>query len=418
MLTLLRQRNFALVWFGGLISLTGDWVLIAGLPFFVYQLTGSTAATAAAVAARVIPRLTLGSVAGIFVDRWSRRRTMLITNLLLGCVLLPLLAVRSIDWLWVVYTVTACQSVLVQFLSPAESAFLPFLVTNDELVPANALNGLNDNLARLLGPPIGGAVVALWGITGVALLDTASFFVATILIALVTVEGRAPRVVANGLTAGPFAAVWSEGLAGLALVRNSRVLKVIFLFLALTGIGEGVMSSLFAPFVATILGGDGLAYGEIMAAQAVGGLLGSAIIGRIGQKLPTARLFGLGALGLGAIDLLTFNAHRMIPGIGPPLLFMAVVGIPAAGVVVGLTTLLQQSASNAFLGRVFGAVGMLGGLSGLIGAAIGGALGGPLGIVSIINLQGYVYIAGGLLVLNWLASPGRQSKDAVPDAEL
>ena len=96
MLAVLRQRNFALVWVAGLISLTGDWLLFVGLPLYVYQLTGSTLATGAAVVVRVLPRLVLGSVAGGFVDRWDRRRTMIATNLLLGLCLLPLLTVRSV----------------------------------------------------------------------------------------------------------------------------------------------------------------------------------------------------------------------------------------------------------------------------------------------------------------------------------
>ncbi len=69
MLEVLRQRNFALLWFGGLISMTGDWVLYAALPFYVYQQTNSTLATAALVASELLPYLLFGSIAGVFVDR-------------------------------------------------------------------------------------------------------------------------------------------------------------------------------------------------------------------------------------------------------------------------------------------------------------------------------------------------------------
>src|SRR6476469_9212366 len=149
MLAVLRQRNFALVWTAGLISLTGDWLLIVALPLVIYELTGSTAATAAAVVSRIVPRLLLGSVAGVFVDRWDRRRTMLVTNVLQGLSLLPLFLVRSADWLWLIYLMSFIRSAVVPFFSSAENAFLPRLVGEEDLVPANALNGLNDNLARL-----------------------------------------------------------------------------------------------------------------------------------------------------------------------------------------------------------------------------------------------------------------------------
>ena len=101
MITTLRQRNFALLWFGGLISLAGDWMLNIALAAHVYALTGSALASGLMGAARVVPSLLLGSFAGIFVDRWDRRRTLVACNLLLAASLLPLrrsLAMCSGAW--------------------------------------------------------------------------------------------------------------------------------------------------------------------------------------------------------------------------------------------------------------------------------------------------------------------------------
>ena len=427
MLAVLRQRNFALVWVAGLISLTGDWLLFIGLPLYVYQLTGSTLATGAAVMVRVLPRLVLGSVAGVFVDRWDRRRTMIATNLLLGLCLLPLLAVRSVEWLWVVYLVSFVQSALAQFLVPAENALLPRLVAEEDLVPANALNALNNNLARLAGPPIGGLVVALTGLGGVALLDAASFFVAAGLVALVAVDGRAARVVTPGAAAsaaessgtGAFAAVWREWRAGLAVVRRVRPVAILFLFIAITGVGEGAMATLFVAFVTKVLGGGGFGYGSVVAAQAIGGLLGNAVIGRVGRGVTPGRLIGLGAIGLGAIDLLTFNAYHVVPGLAPPLILMAVVGVPAAGIGVGYITLLQTSVADEYRGRVFGAFSATSALAVLIGSGLAGALGDLLGIVTVLNIQGVVYVLAGAMVLALLtgARAARQAPDEPVAAE-
>src|ERR1700682_2245787 len=95
MLNVLRRRNFALVWLGGLASLSGDCALLAGLPLVVYQMTGSTLALGLTAIANSVPRLLLGSVAGVFVDRWDRRGTMPVADLLFGPVLLPLLSRAS-----------------------------------------------------------------------------------------------------------------------------------------------------------------------------------------------------------------------------------------------------------------------------------------------------------------------------------
>src|SRR5881398_2582850 len=112
MFALLRRRDFALVWTATLISATGDWVLFIGLPIYVYQLTGSTLATSAMFVAELVPQIALGSVAGVFVDRWDRKRTMVVANLVLTVALLPLAFVRSADHVWIVYVVAFTESLL------------------------------------------------------------------------------------------------------------------------------------------------------------------------------------------------------------------------------------------------------------------------------------------------------------------
>ena len=95
MLATLRRRNFTLLWCAGLISLIGDRAMMTALPFYVYQQTSSTLATAALFTAAYLPMVLLGSVAGVFVDRWDRKRIMVLTNLIQTVVMLLLLLVRS-----------------------------------------------------------------------------------------------------------------------------------------------------------------------------------------------------------------------------------------------------------------------------------------------------------------------------------
>jgi MFS family permease len=137
----------------------------------VYQLTGSTAALGAAVFAYALPRVLVGSVAGVFVDRWDRRRTMVVCDLLLGVGLLPMLLVRSAADIWLVFVVLLAESTVAQFYRSAEAALVPNVVPANELVAANGLNGFSMNAARLAGPAIGSVLVALEGLRGVVLFD-------------------------------------------------------------------------------------------------------------------------------------------------------------------------------------------------------------------------------------------------------
>src|SRR6187397_1471168 len=100
MFALLRQRNFSLLWFGGLISYIGDWVLFTALPVFVFTLTGSILATGLMFAITMVPSVVLGSLAGVFVDRWDRRWTLIITNLARAPLWLSLVLVDSPDRIW------------------------------------------------------------------------------------------------------------------------------------------------------------------------------------------------------------------------------------------------------------------------------------------------------------------------------
>lgn len=401
-----------MAWFGSLISLTGDWMLHAALPVYVYQLTGSTLATGAMIVVHVAPYLLFGSVAGVLVDRWDRKRALVVANVLQSMGLLPLLLVTSAEWVWLVYVVAFCQSILVQVVKPAQGAILPRLVPEADLVSANSLNSLNSNLSRLIGPALGGVMVATVGLGSVALADAATFAVAALLLGSIRTDLRPPARVQHEDDRGRFALL-HDWLDGLRVVRGQPVLFILFAFMAISSVGEGVMGALFAPFVTRVLDGGDAAYGAMISAQAIGGLAASlALAARPGAMAP-GRLAGLGALGLAVGDLLLFNYHLVVDGLWPGLVFMAIAGFPVAGMVVGLSTLMQTNTTDAYRGRVLGAMVTTSSLFTLLGAILGGTLGDRVGVVTVVNLQCIGYALGGLLVLMLL--PGRLR--AVPSTD-
>ena len=400
MIELLRRRNFGLLWFGGLISMTGDWVLFAALPLFVYTATGSTAATAALVAVRIVPRVAFGSLAGVLVDRWDRRRTLVATNLVHAATLLPLTLVRSDEWLWLLYAVAFVQSSLAQLVVPAEGALLPSLVERERLVAANALNALNNNLARLVGPALGGVVIEFAGLGAVVALDAASFAVAALLIAFIRLERSRSSEASDAVEAatGALAAFWRDWLAGLRLIARTRLAAILVGFTAVTAVGEGAFSTLIVPFVTDVLESDGAGFGALLSAQAVGGLVGAPIVARLGGRVSAERLLVLGAIGLGAIDLAIFLYPLFLPAIALALALMVVVGIPVAALAAGAATLTQTAVEDRFLGRLFGALGTTGAVMMLLGTGTAGLLGDRVGIVQLLVIQSAAYLVAGVVV--------------------
>ncbi len=404
MITVLRQRNFALLWWSGLISFTGDWMLGIARPLFVYQLTGSALATSLMFIAGALPRVVLASVVGVFIDRWDRQRLMVIANLLLAMSVLPLLLVRTPELLWILYVSAFCTSALAQFLYPAENALLPTLISEEHLVPANALNSLNNNLSRLIGPSVGGLLMAAAGFGAVVMVEAVTYVIAAALISLIRTDAapaKAERTDAETEAVDAKAQlerVWREWWAGIQLVRGHRALGLIFVVSAITAIGEGAFSVLFAPFAADILQTGSAGVGVLMSAQAVGGLLGGMVIARLGERLPLWQMLGWGALLLGLIDAVLFNYSLLFNGLWFAILTLVIVGVPAAGFLSSAMTLLQKNTDDRYRGRVFGALVTTSAVFSLIGMGLAGTLGEVFG-AWLINIQVVVYVITGVIVL-------------------
>jgi predicted MFS family arabinose efflux permease len=316
------------------------------------------------------------------------------------------LLVDSADRLWIVYVVAFLTSIFSRFFRPAENAMLPRLVAEADLIPANSLNSLNNNLSLLIGPALGGLVAAQFGLSGVALADAASFLGAGLLILAIVTPSRAER---SDLpeTEGVRQAwmnVWREWLSGLRVIRASPTLRVVFGVMAISSIGEGVFSTAIWIFIDETLDGGPREAGWILSAQAVGGLIGALVIGSKVRRVEPLRLLGWGAIGLGTIDLMTFNYPAFTSGIWLALIFMAIVGVPASAFGTGYTTAIQTEADDAYRGRVFGALDTTVAMLSMVGAVIAGVATARFGPVVVLSMDSLAYVIGGIFALQTLGS--------------
>lgn len=414
MLAVLKQRNFALLWFGGLISFMGDWVMFTALPLYVLNITGSVAAMGLFFVVQVLPGIVLGSFAGVFVDRWDRKTVLVITNLLMAPLYMMLLLFDTPEEVWVVYVVAVVGNVIRQLLNPAENALLPKLVGESDLVTANSLNSLNNSLARLIGPAVGGVVFAVFGFAASVLIDVATFVIAAGLIMLIS----APRSVTRATpheTEGEEGAESKEGvtrrksnvltewLEGMQVIRENRILASLLLALMMCWLADGVITVLLAVYVKDALNGGALELGWLMTAQAVGGLAASVLIGRLSKRVPAWQMVGFGLLLFGIFDLLIFG----IPILPLNLFFMALVGLPLVALDVGALTLFQSVTPDRYRGRIFGTVGTTSALMLLIGRTFATVVGEQVNVVLLLSSTCVLLIGGGLLALRLLHDPNQ-----------
>lgn len=399
MIGLLRRRDFGLLWCAGLVSVAGDSVLMAVLPYLVYTVTGSTVATAGMAVAELVPGILLTSWAGVLVDRWDRRRVLVVTNLLQAGAVSLLLFVRDPGQLALVYLVAVLQSSLSAFSLPAEAALLPSLVPERDLVPANALNVLNNRFGRLLGLPLGALAFAAGGLGVVVLLDVASFVGAAGLVALM----RRRRAEATGPRGGApsvrtFLAEW---LAGLRIVRQDRSIAVLFVVFGLMTFAGTMLDPLQAPWVRDVLHEGTDVYALLKTVHAAAGIAGTLVLGACGARFPPTLLVGAGSVLAGAALLVRFNVPVVAVAVGLGVL----TGMTSVAAAVGVETLAQQRVPEDLRGRVYGSLQAVIWLLSLLGAGAAGVGGEVLGVVPMLNLASALTVAAGVLVL--LALPRR-----------
>ncbi len=400
MFAVLRQRNFAYLWIGQIVSLIGDWVLFITLPFYIYSLTGSTFATGIMFIVQTIPRLFFGSIAGVFVDRWNRKYTMLITNLIQATVLLSLFLVRSQDLVWIIYLFAFVENTVSQFFIPAKTAIIPQIVDEQHLLAANSLNSTSEGLTRLVGPVLGGLLFGFFGLNSVVITDTISFFFAAVMVALIVLPPRTinaeQQETSVNTTVGAkasLALIGREWLAGIRLVRQDRLVVAIFTVMGVAMIGEGLVDVVLTGYVKSVLHGDALVLGWLMSAQAVGGIIGSLLIVRLSKRFSPALLIPLSGLVVGCM----IAAIAVFPVLAVVLPLMTLIGLSAVGFFVLQFTLLQSSIANEYQGRIFGTLNALQAIAMLLGMGLASGLGDTIGIVPLVILDGGCNILAALL---------------------
>lgn len=403
MLDVLRTRDARFLLVGELISLIGDRALMVALPYFVYDKTGSTLATAALVLAFYLPGLLFSSFAGVLADRLDRKRLLVVSHLLQAGVILGLLLAPHPGWLWMAYLVMFAELTISTLVTPAAGALLPSLVKDGQLPQANALFGMSVTTARILGPLVGAALIGWTGLHGVILFDSLTFLLAAALFARLTPPRRsASRAAPSASLVASWRGVAREWREGLRQVTASRDLRVLFVTMNVTSLGGCLVDPFFVPFVKDRLAAGPQAIGLLSTTVAIGALLGGVIAGNVAGKLAPRWAVGLVTMLVGGMMIAVYQQTTFEVALA--LLF--VMGVPLVVSNVASATLLQRVTPDAYRGRVYGALGTTNALMGVTAVLASGALGGLVGVVPMLTAAGAITVLGGLVGW-WLLPKGR-----------
>ncbi len=384
---ILRIRNYRLLWTGQLISEVGDGLTNLALLLLVNALTGSTAALAAMAIVLAIPPLTIGLVAGTYVDRLDRRRIMLVSDAMRAVLVLGFIAVASTGSLWLLYVLAFVQASIGTFFTPARSAILPRVVPTEGLLAANSLSQATRVVSGIVGSALAGLIVGVLGTFWPAfVLDSASFAISFLLISRLPVDlGRiqaSAAHVASGVRA-------SMG-AGLRTIAGSRVLSTTILALAVAMLGLGAVNVLFVPFVVRELGVGAAWLGPVELAQSASMILASGLIAVLARRLAPNAIVSIGMAGLAVI----IGLSGAVTAIWQLLVLMFAIGWFVTPLQASVMTILQTSTPDGERGRVMSV--LQAGMSGasVLSMAFAGIAGDALGIRQVFVIAGAIAAVG------------------------
>jgi len=347
------NRNFRNLWLGQVVSQMGDWFDTIALYTIILNLTGSGRNVGLLMVARFVPCFVFGPLSGVVCDRFSRRTIMILSDLLRALVVLGFLFVRRADQLWIIYVITVLQLIFSTFFEPARTAALPSIVSDRELVPANAITSVTWSVMLTLGAAIGGVATGLFGTKVAFLLDSLSYVASALFIAGIRFPKRPARPKSK-LSFGKLLGI-TDTLEGISYVSHRPRVLALLLVKPAWGIGGGILTLLavFGEKVFPIGRNAATGIGVLFAARGIGTAIGPIFARRFAGegRARMQRSIGIAFLIGGAFYIAFGKAGNFLLA----LLALGLAHMGGSILWVFSTVLLQRGVEDRFRGRVFAA---------------------------------------------------------------
>lgn len=357
----LISRNYALLWGGQAISILGDLIFDTTLTLWIATdiakgQSWAPLALGGAVLCTSLPTLLVGPVAGVFVDRWDRKRLMIRMDIIRAvCIALLLLLIVPFPFLpsghlspvlqvGAVYVCTILTTICSLFFTPARTSLIQAVVEEKDFEQASGLALLTQNLSRIIGPSLAAPTLFVFGIHWALLINSVSFLVSAVAVQRVRV--RAPEgTTKSSSSQANFVREFREGLR---FFYKNRLLMIVFLALAIVIIGDTAEQTLGVFFLLGNLHVPAYLYGFVGTMGGAGGILGALLATFAVKRIGLIRSFWIGIAGFGCILIIFSRMSVFVPAL--ILIFLA--GFPIAAANVALGPLLLRSIPRHLLGRV------------------------------------------------------------------
>ncbi len=390
----LRHRNYRLFFAGQSVSLIGTWLTKFATSWYAYRLTGSPFVLGLVAFFNQAPTSIIAPFAGVLVDRWNRRKVVIVTQIaaMFQSAGLAVFALTNTMTVWHLLALGSVQAVINAFDMPARQSFLGQMIEDRADLPnAIALNSSMVNSARLIGPVIAAVLVDLVGEGWCFTIDALSYLAVIASLLAMTVKPRPVRVRGGSIRA--------ELVEGVRYVAGVPLIRAVLLLMVVTSVLGGAYTSMLPIVAGDVLHGGPYTLGILLGSAGVGALGGALYLASRSSVVGLGSVIGRCAFGLGA----ALAALELAPTIwlAAPVLFVA--GMSLMVQLAATNTLIQTLVDDDKLGRVMSiyAVAFFGGAP--LGALLEGSLADRIGPVHTFLIAGIACMIGA--VVFWRALP-------------
>jgi CRP-like cAMP-binding protein/predicted MFS family arabinose efflux permease len=340
-LSVFRNRSFALLWTSQLISATGSALTLLASVVLVFRIKGTASSVGLMLIATAGPTILIGLFAGILVDRYDRKWIMFIADIVRAILIFIIPFLISFDIIWL-YIIVALSSVIAQFFDSAHASLLPEVTSGEELSAANAMMAISSVGSTTLGFAMAGFIVWKLPIEWAFYLDTLSFFASAALVLIIRI---APLPVDRDTS---IQAVVQNLRSGLRVVNKTAVLRSLFIIVIPIFLLFGLQNSLLLPFTRRALGASEFDYGLQLAAESIGIAVGSLIMVRLSDRIREGQWLAISYIGMAISTVFYSLTHSTELAI----LLIGISGLINAPSLIGRQLVIQRNTPREVRGRV------------------------------------------------------------------
>jgi DHA3 family macrolide efflux protein-like MFS transporter len=352
MFAVFRKRDFSLLWVAQLVSTIGSSLTDLAAGILVFRVTGSALSVGLMLLATAVPTLFVGLLAGVFVDRYDRKKIMIAADLIrFGLVVsIPFLIGINIVLL---YVIVAINSGVKQFFDPAEESVLPDIASDEELAAANSFLSISSFGSTAVGFAAAGFLASQFDIEWAFWIDSVTFLLSAACIVFVKIQ---PMPEAGASSVGIVVANLKEGLGYLF---RTPILRSLFAVGAPTFFAVGLWNVLLLPFAIRALGANEFQYGIQEGVTSVGFVIASLLFARYADRLREGTWLIIGLTLCGVVGILYGLAPTIFAGLGhDPVIVIAIALVALSGFLnapasIARRLLIQRSVPREMRGRVF-----------------------------------------------------------------